>query len=154
MAVTKLILALCLSTKVAGFASYSGKDCILAESCPPAGSVDGFACSVFPNCQDPNFTPTGPTSGTGCPPVNPAIVPGFTGPFARFADNEGSPWIYDCSDNTCASCAPFLPAATFAAVLSIEDPFASCAADPAGSRKGILSIIARRRKSSGATGGP
>ena len=40
----KLILALFLcSTKVAGFASYSGKDCILAESCPPASNVDGFA---------------------------------------------------------------------------------------------------------------
>ena len=41
MTVTKLILALCLTvtTKVAGFASYSGKDCILEDSCPPAGNV-------------------------------------------------------------------------------------------------------------------
>ena len=33
------------------------------------------------------------------------------------------------------ACAPFLPAATFAAVLSIENPFASCAADPVGVTK-------------------
>ena len=34
----KLIFALCLSqsTKVAGFASYSGKDCILASGVLPA----------------------------------------------------------------------------------------------------------------------
>ena len=57
MTVTKLILALCLSTKVAGFASYSGKTCIVEESCPPAGSVDGFACAAFENCQDPNVCP-------------------------------------------------------------------------------------------------
>ena len=41
----KLIFALCLTVtpKVAGFASYSGKDCILEESCPPASNVNGFA---------------------------------------------------------------------------------------------------------------
>ncbi len=121
-----LILALCLcSTKVAGFASYSGKDCILADSCPPAGNVNGFACSTFPNCQDPSVCPS--AFGT---------VPGFNGQFARFADKDGTPWIYDCgSDNTCASCTEYAPAALFAANLDIENPFASCAADPVGITK-------------------
>ena len=57
MTVTKLILALCLSTKVAGFASYSGKTCIVEESCPPASNVNGFACAAYENCQDPNVCP-------------------------------------------------------------------------------------------------
>ena len=39
----KLILALCFTTgKVAGFASYSGKECVLEESCQAASNVDGF----------------------------------------------------------------------------------------------------------------
>jgi hypothetical protein len=129
----KLILALCFgTTKVAGFASYSGKDCILEDSCPPASNVDGFACSTFPNCQDPSFNPQ---TGTGCPQVNPNLVANFAGPFARFEDFGGSPWIYSCSDNTCGSCYPYASAADFAAALSIEDPFASCAADPVGITK-------------------
>ena len=130
----KLVLALCLgATKVAGFASYSGKHCVLPESCPPASNVNGFACAVFPNCQDPNFIPTSPTSGTGCPNSQ---VPGFNGKFARFGDEEGTPYIYDCgSDNTCASCAPFAPAALFATTLGIENPFDSCATDPVGVAK-------------------
>ena len=33
---------------------------------------------------------------------------------------------------TCASCTPLLPAATFATILSIENPFDSCAVDPIG----------------------
>ena len=120
MTVTKLILALCLSTKVAGFASYSGKTCIVEESCPPASNVNGFACAAYNNCQDPNVCPQ-------------SQVPGFNGQFARFADYQGTPYIYDCgSDNTCASCTPLLPAATFATVLNIENPFASCAVDPIG----------------------
>jgi hypothetical protein len=122
----KLIFALCLSqsTKVAGFASYSGKDCILEESCPPASNVNGFACATWPNCQD------------SCPAVNlPPGLPPFAGPFARFADFGGSPWIYSCSDNACASCTPYAPAENFATALNIENPFASCAADPVGITK-------------------
>ena len=60
-----------------------------------------------------------------------------SGPFARFEDNGGIPFIYSCSDNTCASesCSPYAPAANFATALGIENPFASCAADPVGVTK-------------------
>ena len=76
------------------------------------------------NCQD------------NCPDVSlPPGLPPFAGPFARFEDNGGSPWIYSCSDNTCGSCYPYASAADFAAALSIENPFASCAADPVGITK-------------------
>ena len=130
----KLILALCFTTgKVAGFASYSGKECVLGESCQAASNVDGFVCAVIQNCQD-----NCPAAGT-TPPI-PDLYPALAGfgQFARFADVDGIPYLLNCgSDNTCASesCSPYATAAQMAGLLGIEDPFDSCAVDGGGIAK-------------------